>query len=85
MWSTRSATPPPARSGAGGRYAAWQVAAPLAGDAGVLELGQLLVPGRHAGIDDFLFSAAGAVAGAVARGAAEALRSRRQMLCLLPT
>lgn len=52
-----------------GRYAAWQVALPLAAYAGVLELGQLLVPGRHAGIDDFLFSAAGAIAGVVAGAA----------------
>jgi len=49
-----------------GRCAAWQVAAALAAYAGVLELGQLIVPGRHAGIDDFLFGAAGAVAGVLA-------------------
>jgi VanZ family protein len=49
----------------GGRHAAWQVAALLVAYAGLLELGQLLVPGRHAGIDDFLFSAAGAIAGAL--------------------
>ena len=52
-----------------GRCAAWQVAAALVAYAGVLELGQLIVPGRHAGIDDFLCSAAGAVAGVLACGA----------------
>src|ERR1700694_4479383 len=43
----------------GGRGSAWQGAAALAAYGGVLELGQIFVPGRHAGIDDFLFSAAG--------------------------
>ena len=52
-----------------GRYAAWQVAASLVGYAGILELGQIFVSGRHAGIDDFLFSAAGAIAGVVASAA----------------
>ena len=46
-----------------GRFTAWQAAAMLSGYAGVLELGQVLVPGRHAGFDDFLFSTAGACAG----------------------
>jgi VanZ like family len=45
------------------RYAAWRVAAALVAYAGVLELGQLFVPGRHSGVDDFLFSAASAVVG----------------------
>jgi VanZ family protein len=49
-----------------GRYAAWQVAAALAAYAGLLELGQLFVPGRHAAIDDLFYSAAGAVAGVMA-------------------
>jgi len=49
-----------------GRWAAWQVAAMVLAYAGVLELGQILVPGRHSGIDDFLFSAAGATAGVLA-------------------
>ena len=49
-----------------GRYAAWQVAAALVAYAGVLEVGQLFVPGRHSGFDDFLFSAAGAVVGVLA-------------------
>ena len=63
-----------------GRYAAWQVAAALVAYAGVLELGQLIVPGRHAGIDDFLCSAGGAVAGHLRlRGPAAAPRGRRQI------
>jgi len=49
-----------------GRRAAWQVAAMLSVYAGVLELGQIFVPGRHSSIDDFLFSAAGASAGVLA-------------------
>jgi VanZ family protein len=48
------------------RCTAWQVAVPLVANAGILELGQLVVPGRHSGIDDFLFSAAGAVVGVLA-------------------
>jgi len=49
-----------------GRCAAWQVAASVSAYAGVLELGQLIAPGRHAGVDDFVFSAAGAVVGVLA-------------------
>jgi VanZ family protein len=48
------------------RHAAWQIAALLTAYAGLLELGQIFVPGRHAGIDDFLFSAAGTVVGVLA-------------------
>jgi VanZ family protein len=46
-----------------GRSPAWQAALMLSAFAGVLELGQIFVPGRHAGFDDFLFSMAGAIAG----------------------
>jgi hypothetical protein len=46
-----------------GRWAPWQVAASLTAYAGLLEFGQLWVPGRHAGIDDFLFSTAAAIFG----------------------
>ena len=52
-----------------GRWAAWQVAVMLSTYAGVLEWGQIFVPGRHAGFDDFLFSAAGATAGVFASAA----------------
>jgi VanZ family protein len=46
-----------------GRSPAWQAALMLSALAGVLELGQIFVPGRHAGFDDFLFSMAGAITG----------------------
>jgi len=49
-----------------GRYAAWQVTALLVTYGGLLELGQQFVPGRHAAIDDFAFSAAGSVVGVLA-------------------
>jgi len=52
-----------------GRWAAWQVAVMLSAYAGVLEWGQIFVPGRHAGFDDFLFSVAGATAGVFASAA----------------
>jgi hypothetical protein len=46
-----------------GRCAPWQVAVSLTAYAGLLEIGQLWVPGRHSGIDDFLFSAGAAILG----------------------
>jgi VanZ family protein len=58
-----------ARRFAAGRFAAWRAAALLSAYAGVLELGQIFVPGRHAGIDDFLSSATGAAAGVLAAAA----------------
>jgi VanZ family protein len=45
------------------RSTAWQVSAMLSGYAGILELGQIVVPGRHASFEDFLFSASGAILG----------------------
>jgi VanZ family protein len=48
------------------RHAAWQVAAVLMVYAGILELGQAFVPGRHAAFGDFMMSAAGAVTGVTA-------------------
>ena len=51
------------------RLAAWRAAVMLSAYAGVLELGQVFVPGRHAGIDDFLSSATGAAAGVLAAAA----------------
>lgn len=52
------------------RRASWQVAAALVAYAGVLEWGQVLVPGRHSAFEDFSFSAAGAVIGVFACAAA---------------
>jgi VanZ family protein len=52
-----------------GRWAVLRIAVQLVAYAGVLELGQLLVPGRHAAIGDFCFSAAGALAGVLAYAA----------------
>ena len=48
------------------RKALWSIAVLLSAYAGVLELGQTLVPGRHAALEDFLFSATGAVIGVIA-------------------
>jgi VanZ family protein len=45
------------------RHAAWRVAAVVVAYAGLLELGQSFVPGRHAALEDFYFSAAGAIVG----------------------
>ena len=62
------------------RWAARQVAVMLAAYAGILEAGQMFAPGRHASLDDFLFSAAGAVAGVLASAALRRVRpSRRRM------
>ena len=52
-----------------GRSTAWQVAIMLSAYAGVLELGQIFVPGRHAGFDDFLCSATGTIAGVLVSAA----------------
>jgi VanZ family protein len=52
-----------------GRSTTWQVAALLLAYAGVLELGQIFVPGRHAGFDDRLFSATGTIAGVLVSAA----------------
>ena len=52
-----------------GRSTARQVALMLSAFAGVLELGQIFVPGRHASFDDFLFSAAGAITGVLVSAA----------------
>jgi VanZ family protein len=49
-----------------GRWRAWQCAAMLSTYAGVLELGQIFVPSRHASVADFFFSATGAIAGVLA-------------------
>jgi len=48
------------------RHAAWRVAAGLVAYAGLLELGQTFVAGRHAALEDFYFSAAGAIIGVLA-------------------
>ena len=45
--------------------AAYIVVAAIVAYAGLLELGQLFVPGRHAAVADFLFSTTGAVVGIV--------------------
>ena len=52
-----------------GRTTAWQAALMLSAFAGVLELGQIFVPGRHASLDDFLFSVTGAITGALVSAA----------------
>ena len=52
------------------RCASWQVAAGLAAYAGLLEWGQMLVPGRHSAFEDFAFSAAGGIIGVFACAAA---------------
>ena len=52
-----------------GRSMAWQVALMLSAFAGVLELGQIFVPDRHASFDDFLFSVAGAITGVLVSAA----------------
>jgi hypothetical protein len=46
-----------------GRSTAWAAALLLSAYAGALELGQIFVPGRHAGFDDFVFSVTGAITG----------------------
>ena len=46
-----------------GRTTVWQTALMLSVFAGVLELGQIFVPGRQASLDDFLFSVTGAITG----------------------
>ena len=52
-----------------GRRGAWQVAVALIVYAGILEIGQIYVPGQHSGIDDFFFSSAGVIAGVLASAA----------------
>jgi VanZ family protein len=52
-----------------GRSTAWQVALMLSAFAGILELGQIFVPGSHASFDDFLFSVAGAITGVLVSAA----------------
>jgi hypothetical protein len=47
------------------RFAAAYIVAAIVAYAGLLELGQLFVPGRHAAVADFLFSTTGAVVGIV--------------------
>ena len=47
------------------RFAAAYIVAAIVAYAGLLELGQLFVPGRHAAVEDFLFSTTGAVVGIV--------------------
>jgi VanZ family protein len=47
------------------RFAAACIVAAIVAYAGLLELGQMFVPGRHAAVADFLFSATGAVIGIV--------------------
>jgi VanZ family protein len=49
-----------------GRYTTWWIAATLVAYAGIPELGQMFVPGRHAAFEDFLFSATGAFGGVIA-------------------
>jgi VanZ family protein len=51
------------------RHAAGRVAVVVVAYAGLLELGQTLVPGRHAAFEDFYFSAAGAIIGILAYAA----------------
>ena len=48
------------------RHAAWRVAAGVVAYAGLLELGQTFVAGRHAALADFYFSAAGTIIGVLA-------------------
>ena len=48
------------------RHAAWRVAMALVAYAGLLEFGQIFVPGRHAALGDFYFSAAGVLVGVIA-------------------
>ena len=48
------------------RHAAWRVAVALLAYAGLLEFGQTFIPGRHAALGDFYFSAAGVLVGVVA-------------------
>jgi VanZ family protein len=45
------------------RHAAWRVAVVVSAYAGLLELGQTFVPGRHAALEDFYCSMAGATIG----------------------
>jgi VanZ family protein len=47
------------------RLSPWRVTIILVTYAGILELGQLFVPGRHAAFSDFATSGLGAVAGVV--------------------
>ncbi len=47
------------------RFAAASIVAAIVAYAGLLELGQVFVPGRHAAVADFLFSTTGAVVGIV--------------------
>ena len=60
------------------RWAARQVALMLAAYAGILEAGQIFAPGRHASLDDFLFSAAGAIAGVLTSAALHKARPSRR-------
>ena len=48
------------------RHAAWRVAVALLAYAGLLEFGQIFVPGRHAALRDLYFSAAGVLVGVIA-------------------
>jgi VanZ family protein len=48
------------------RHATGYIVAAIVGYAGLLELGQALVPGRHAALEDFLSSATGAIIGIAA-------------------
>ena len=59
-----------------GKRATWQVAAALVAYASILEVGQIWVPGRHSGIDDFLFSSAGVIVGALASAALQRRANR---------
>jgi hypothetical protein len=47
------------------RFAAAYIVAAIVAYAGLLELGQQFVPGRHAAVEDFVFSTTGAVIGIV--------------------
>ena len=48
------------------RHAAWRVAVALLALAGLLEFGQTFIPGRHAALGDFYFSAVGVLVGVIA-------------------
>jgi VanZ family protein len=52
-----------------GRSTVWQAVLMLSAYAGVLELGQIFVPGRHASFDDLLFSVTGAITGVLVSAA----------------
>ena len=48
------------------RHAAWRFAIVVVAYAGLLEFGQTFVPGRHAALEDFYCSTAGAIIGILA-------------------